>query len=151
MLDFAKRLASHAVAGTCNHRRFKLRSREKRKLKKFFVHLRIYSWKRHTCVVWVQIRLRAEPRRIWTLYKGLYGERNTFDFISTLNIPKYEHFTREINKTSSFLVCPLWSLMTSSFLDFRCHHWTLFPSFSLKFYWRQRDPLKLTAKRFPKE
>ena len=50
-------------------------------------------------------KLREEPFNIWTRYKDSMGKK--YGRFTTINILKYEHFTRKINKTYSHPVCPL--------------------------------------------
>ena len=61
--------------------------------------------------------------------KGQFVMKSTHSFLTryvlysqfyrTLNIPKYEHFTRNINKIYPFLVYP--SIVIFAVLDFLCH------------------------------
>ena len=54
----------------------------------------------------------------WTTfsYREWYGR------FATINISKYEHFTRKINKTYSLLVRPLWFLAFSAVSSLLYHH-----------------------------
>ena len=50
------------------------------------------------------------------------GYREWYGRFATINISKYEHFTRKINKTYSLLVRPLWFLVFSAVSSLLYHH-----------------------------
>ena len=72
--------------------------------------MRIFTTTHLTAGAWVACEGTVENlNALQEIVRGMkYGR------LTTLNIPKYEHFTRKINRTCSILVCPLW------FLVFRC-------------------------------
>ena len=72
--------------------------------------MRIFTTTHLTAGAWVACEGTVENlNALQEIVRGMkYGR------LTTLNIPKYEHFTRKINRTYSILVCPLW------FLVFRC-------------------------------
>jgi len=126
VFQFLIELKEYQICSQLIHRRPKLTSREKRKINEFsdmyyeFIHESVKCTLCESRAVWCLVILnwrsvtsREEPLKIWTIYKGMYWERNTVN---------YEHFTRKINKTYSFLVCPLWFFVISADLGFLCHH-----------------------------
>ena len=74
------------------------------------VYMRIFTTTHLTAGAWVACEGTVENlNALQEIVRGMkYGR------LTTLNMPKYEHFTRKINRTYSILVCPLW------FLVFRC-------------------------------
>ena len=58
-------------------------------------------------VVWCDVQLRKKPMRIVMRYQE-WNQEKKYGRFTTLDILKYEHFTRKIKKTYSLLVCPSW-------------------------------------------
>ena len=79
----------------------------------------IDSWKRHALCdsVLTYERNRWEFDHVTRIAWGTkYGQ------FTTINISKYEHFTRKINRIYSHLVCLLWFRAFSAVLSVLCHH-----------------------------
>ena len=89
------------------------------------VYMRILTTTHLTAGAWVACEGTVENlNALQEIVRGMkYGR------LTTLNIPKYEHFTRKINRTYSIHVCPLWFLVFRCFgvlcfavLGLFCHH-----------------------------